>query len=195
MPRTKGFNEQETIKKAQNLFHKKGFASTSMQDLVDELQLSRSSIYETFINKENLYCKALLNYTQENGANFVREAEKTENPEELITAIFTDLIHTATIEDEKSCFVVNATLELRNTHEEVDRIITENNTSFLEGLVVVLDKIKEKNSTLSFDSFPTALFLFNNIIGIRVMLKNNLPQEQIKSLANQALQNIGIRIE
>jgi TetR/AcrR family transcriptional regulator, transcriptional repressor for nem operon len=54
MPRIKAFDETDIIEKAKNLFQLKGYEGTSMQDLVDTLQISRSSIYDTFGDKHQL---------------------------------------------------------------------------------------------------------------------------------------------
>jgi TetR/AcrR family transcriptional regulator, transcriptional repressor for nem operon len=59
MARNKAFEEVQIIDKAKLLFQSKGFEGTSMQDLVETLNLSRSSIYDTFGDKHQLYCKAL----------------------------------------------------------------------------------------------------------------------------------------
>jgi TetR/AcrR family transcriptional regulator, transcriptional repressor for nem operon len=52
MARTKDFDEDEVLAKAMHLFWLKGYNATSMQDLVDGLGISRSSMYDTS-NKGN----------------------------------------------------------------------------------------------------------------------------------------------
>src|ERR1700743_1113257 len=62
MARTKDFDENEVLQKAMNLFWYKGYNGTSMQDLVDGLGISRSSLYDTFGDKHALFMRALENY-------------------------------------------------------------------------------------------------------------------------------------
>ena len=50
----KEFDKEKVVDKAINLFGEKGYNTCSMQDIVDELGLSRSSIYDTFKDKKNL---------------------------------------------------------------------------------------------------------------------------------------------
>src|ERR1700749_3312923 len=64
MARTKDFDENEVLKKAVCLFWDKGYNGTSMQDLVEGLGISRSSLYDTFGDKHQLYLKALQSYKQ-----------------------------------------------------------------------------------------------------------------------------------
>jgi len=49
-----------------NLFWKQGFHATSMQDIVQNVGLSRSSLYESFGSKQGLFDQALGNYCRTN---------------------------------------------------------------------------------------------------------------------------------
>ena len=62
MARTVEFNECEIIDKAMNVFWEKGYQATSMQDLVDAMQINRSSIYNTFGDKHQLFMKCISSY-------------------------------------------------------------------------------------------------------------------------------------
>src|ERR1700748_2100418 len=64
MARTKDFDENEVLMKAMNLFWYKGYNGTSMQDLVDGLGISRSSLYDTYGDKHTLFIKALESYRE-----------------------------------------------------------------------------------------------------------------------------------
>ncbi len=48
MPRVKLFDESEVLNKATNLFWKKGYHATSIQDLVNHLGINRGSLYDTY---------------------------------------------------------------------------------------------------------------------------------------------------
>ena len=59
MARPLTFDPEKTIHKATMLFWRKGYASTSMQDLVDELGINRYSIYNTLGDKKTLFVLCL----------------------------------------------------------------------------------------------------------------------------------------
>jgi len=48
MPRQKEFDREEVLHKAMIAFRDKGYEATSMQDLVDSMEINRFSLYETF---------------------------------------------------------------------------------------------------------------------------------------------------
>lgn len=59
MARLEEFDPHEKLDKAKELFGKKGYHATSMQDLVDNLQINRSSMYDTFGDKHKLFTDSL----------------------------------------------------------------------------------------------------------------------------------------
>ena len=66
MGRYKTFDENAILHKAVELFWRKGYNATSIQDLVDHLGLNRSSIYETFGGKRALFEQAFEQYQHTN---------------------------------------------------------------------------------------------------------------------------------
>ena len=60
--RAKEFDPDEVADAAMNVFWRRGYAATSIQDLVEGTGLSRSSLYNTFESKELLYQRALQRY-------------------------------------------------------------------------------------------------------------------------------------
>ena len=84
MARTEVFNREDVLQRAKNIFWLKGYNGTSMQDLVDATGLNRSSIYNSFGSKMELYEKTLLKY-QEEGAFFRDKAvDKNKNGQQQL---------------------------------------------------------------------------------------------------------------
>jgi len=63
--RTKEFDPDSALRAAMDLFWRKGYEATSMQDLVDGLGIGRGSIYATFGSKHELYLRALDRYAEQ----------------------------------------------------------------------------------------------------------------------------------
>ena len=62
MARTKAFDQAVALQKAMHIFWDKGFGGASMSDLTEAMGLSRSSLYETFGDKQDLFHQALDRY-------------------------------------------------------------------------------------------------------------------------------------
>lgn len=60
----KQFDPEIALDKAMQLFWAKGYAATSLNELLETMQIGRKSLYDTFGNKRALYIKALQRYSQ-----------------------------------------------------------------------------------------------------------------------------------
>jgi TetR/AcrR family transcriptional repressor of nem operon len=65
MARKKEFDQEDAMGRATDLFRHKGFVASSIDDLVHATGLSRSSLYDTFGNKEQLFLAVLDRYRVE----------------------------------------------------------------------------------------------------------------------------------
>ena len=174
MARTKDFDESEVLEKAIKLFWQKGYNGTSMQDLVDGLGISRSSIYDTFGDKHQLYLKALCTYRQ--NAIAVRDQILNASiPAKAAIRQLMDLIIDQMIRDKqhKGCFLVNSAVENAPHDKETNAIVCQNDRQ-LENAFYEVIKRGQINGEIAGKQDPRALarFLFNNIVGIQVTAKS-----------------------
>src|ERR1700712_1775977 len=113
MARTKDFDENEVLTKAIQLFWHKGYNGTSMQDLVDGLGISRSSLYDTYTDKHTLFVKALESY-QNTAAGKIQEIISTSTSAKKTVRKLLELATNDLLCDkqQKGCFMVNAEVEV-----------------------------------------------------------------------------------
>lgn len=71
--RPKGFDPDEALEKAMQVFWQKGYEGASLSDLTESMGINRPSLYATFGNKEELFLKVLNRYG-EGPAGYVLEA-------------------------------------------------------------------------------------------------------------------------
>lgn len=112
MSRVKTFDPDAVLDAAMDVFWRKGFAETSVHDLVDELGLSRSSLYATFGDKDQLFQKAFARYcSTEAGPRhelLTREGPVLDGLRELLLGLArAPELHP----DRRGCLVVNAAME------------------------------------------------------------------------------------
>jgi TetR/AcrR family transcriptional repressor of nem operon len=62
MPRPKEFDRERVLMEAMQLFRDRGYEATSIQDLVDRMEINRFSLYATFKSKHDLFVEALQTY-------------------------------------------------------------------------------------------------------------------------------------
>jgi TetR/AcrR family transcriptional repressor of nem operon len=174
MSRTKDFDEDEVLEKAINLFWCKGYNGTSMQDLVDTLGISRSSLYDTFGDKHQLFLKALASYQQAETAKRNSILDKPIPAKAAIRQLL-DLTILELINDQqhKGCFLINSAVETAPHDKEVNTIISRNKQALeIAFYEVILRGQKNGEIPTKQDARALARFIFNTIAGFRVTGKS-----------------------
>jgi len=181
MARTKEFNEDQALDKAIEIFWHKGYNGTSAQDLVTHLGLSRSSLYDTFGDKQKLFAQSLRRY-QKNAQNQIVELfNQSTNIKETLQDIFKQAV-IESLEDRitKGCFMVNSSVELAMHDEEIAKIV-KNNSQIMEEVFTkaVLKGQNEGHISKAIDAKVLARFIFNNYSGIRVLARTGERDKQV----------------
>lgn len=174
MARTKDFDEAEVLNKAICLFWHKGYNGTSMQDLVDALGISRSSLYDTYGDKHTLYLKALESYEHAAGSelnNIIgKETSAKETLKELMVWIVNNLIND---KDHKGCFMVNAKIETAGTDKEVYKIVCRSEQQVEAAFYKTIKKGQDNGEIANKqDAHTLAHFMVNTVNGMRVTAKS-----------------------
>ncbi|MCA6067938.1 TetR/AcrR family transcriptional regulator [Chryseobacterium sp. RG1] len=181
MARTKEFNEDQVLDKAIEIFWHKGYHGTSAQDLVNYLGLSRSSIYDTFGDKQKLFVASLKKYQKQSQDQIVALFEASENTKETLHSIFKQAV-LESLEDRitKGCFMVNTSIELAMHDPEIAKIV-QNNTKTMEDIFTkALQKGQDSGQvSKNMDAKTLARFIFNNYSGIRVLARTGEADKQV----------------
>lgn len=179
--RTKEFETDEIADAAMQVFWRRGYAATSVQDLVDGTGLSRSSLYSTFQNKQGLYQKALQRYELLTTLNNVKLLSGVGSPKALIRQLLMSVVEDELNDSEhKGCLVANACLELAGHEEDVFQFVVSNLQKLQHALENLLIKAQQSGEIASTQN-PRALasFFLNTMQGLRVLGKGS-PVEQRK---------------
>lgn len=107
------------------VFWEKGYEATSIPDLLKAMGLSRSSLYETFVDKQKLYVEAINHYKKigENKRNLLVNAPSAKVG---IRQYFDHHISSAYNEDlPKGCLITNAAIGMDSPDEQLRILIIE----------------------------------------------------------------------
>ena len=174
MARTKAFDENEVLKKAVFLFWEKGFAGTSLPDLINGLGISRSSLYDTFGDKHQLYLKALKSYKNTYGDHVSALTQECFSAKDAVAALLTMVINSPLKgERPRGCFMVNASIELGDHDSQVNTLVFETEKQ-LERTFLKLILKGQEDGEISKDKNAPALARFLNITvkGLQVSAKS-----------------------
>ncbi len=174
MARTKDFDENEVLNKAICIFWHKGYNGTSMQDLVDGLAISRSSLYDTYGDKHTLYLKALESYQLSAGGELNRilsgEGYAKNKLKGLMEWVVYNLVND---KDHKGCFMVNAKIETASTDPEVHEVVCRAEQQVVDAFYKTIKTGQDNGEiTNKQDAHMLANFMVNTVNGMRVTAKS-----------------------
>lgn len=141
MPRHKEFDREEVLLKAMMVFRDKGYAATSMQDLVRRMGINRFSLYQAFKSKHELFVQALHAY-YENVALpfFARLRDSDQGLRVLETTLLKMVSRIKTGDSPNGCLLCNTMAELgaktdKRTAAILARYLTRVENDFHAALV------------------------------------------------------------
>ncbi|MGS1009999.1 TetR/AcrR family transcriptional regulator [Achromobacter anxifer] len=178
--RAKEFEPDEIADAAMQVFWQRGYAATSIQDLVESTGLSRSSLYSTFESKHGLYQQALRRYQALTMTN-VELLSGPGTPQALIRQLLLRVADDELADGrQRGCLVANATLELAGHDEAVADLVGYNFQRMQKALEALIRRGQQAGDVAA-DKNPRALarFFVNTMQGLRVLGKGSpLPQRR-----------------
>ncbi len=192
MARTKDFDENEVLTKAVHLFWRKGYNGTSMQDLVDGLGISRSSLYDTYGDKHTLFIKALESY-RESATNkmcdiVTNAISAKEAVRQLLEMTTLDLVSDC---EHKGCFMTNAAVEVAPHDKEVSDMICQNDQQIESAFTKAIEKGQTSGEISSTqDARALARFILNNVKGMRVSAKSTTDKRMFDDIIKLTLSTL-----
>ena len=185
MARPRSFDETQILEKAANLFWEKGYAQTSMQDLVDHLGINRASLYNAFTDKDHLYIEALSHYQQVN-QKALRDLFKLEDDvKKGIKMMMINSLYNSS--KPKGCMVVNCTVEMYHQKIFFD-FLRQNRSAFNRLMKAYLKKgIDSGQLKKELDITSVSNYLFTFFSGLNVMTKLDPSKKEVERTIDLAL--------
>ncbi len=169
MARPREFDVDQAVDRAMDLFWRRGYASTSLQDLTAELGIGSGSLYGAFGSKDGLYERALQRYCSQQAEGLVCRLEEATEIRPAIAAVLMEMAEADLTDPGRGCLLVNAATERSDDPATVARVgaTLQRVESALAG---ALERAKARGE-LGADKEPVRLarFLTTFIQGLRVM--------------------------
>ncbi|PXX62367.1 TetR family transcriptional regulator [Nocardia tenerifensis] len=165
-----------------------GYEATSTQDLCVATGLGRSSIYNTFTSKHDLFQRALRRYmTTKNAATFeVLDGE--ESVKTKMRTLLRQVAH-APEDDPLGCLVVNSMIELAPRDPEVAAALRKDQELRLAALTDVLESGRRAGEIAhNRNARELAHFINATIAGMRVAARGGVGRDALEAIAETALQ-------
>jgi TetR/AcrR family transcriptional regulator, transcriptional repressor for nem operon len=193
VPRPREFDEEQALDAAMRTFWVNGYEATSTEDLCRATGLGRSSIYNTFTSKHELFKRALVRYTELMTTNQLALLEDETRPAaERLRGLF-DAIIAGEAENRRDdrgigCLTVNTTVELAARDPEAADLVARDQQRRLDALEAVI-RAGRRDGGFTSPKEPAELARFVNavIAGMRVAGQGGADIPTLKAIADTAL--------
>ena len=191
MARVKEFNEAEALDRAVQLFWKKGFTDTSMDDLVNETGVSRYGIYGTFGNKQEFFRAVLSRYWELITHKLQSELRKPDASLPEIKAYFGKLLKIASAERGLGCLVCNTATEVTPHDEDARKAVHAFFDDLSGAFKSALENARAKGEVAkTLDIEATATYLTGVLQGTSVMARAQWGKQRIDQFIKIALKTL-----
>jgi TetR/AcrR family transcriptional repressor of nem operon len=192
MPRDKNFDVDEVLRKAIEAFWRRGYAATSMQDLVDCTGINRASLYATYGGKRSLFITALKTYDTEGRRALFADLENRYEPREAIRQLFLANAGLGTQPGKKhGCFMTNTALELAPHDAEVGAVVAqaqEEMEAFFHRLIV--RGISSNQIPRNVDPVLAARGLLASLLGLLVLVRSRPDDTLLADMITDAMRKL-----
>ena len=189
MARPRTFDEETVLDRALDVFWAQGYAATSVQDLVDAMEINRASLYNTFGGKHALYMAALRRYEERWTTKLLETLDGADDALGGLRALLESVADDAADCPKRgSCLLTNAATELG--HRDADT--AEQVTATFQHMEDALAKTVERGQTAGdipaeADARALARFLLNGLQGLRVLARTRPDRDALQDIVDTLL--------
>ena len=160
-----------------------------MVDLLEAMGLSKSSLYQTFGSKQQLFERCLSHYTDWLSAKMADELEAAGSGRKFIENTFDQVASTAQQpEGNMGCLIANSASELGQREPALALPVKEGILHFTRIFKVAVIQ-GQAEGTISTDADPLALadYLMGSMNGLRIMIKAGADRRTAKGMVKLIL--------
>jgi TetR/AcrR family transcriptional repressor of nem operon len=189
MARPKTFDPALVIDRAMHVFWRQGYEATSVQDLVDALEIGRGSLYDTFGDKHALFLATLDHYSEMVFTALLPPLQSEGSVRDSLQQFLVRVLDLATAPaSPPGCLITNTLAELGLRDTDVAQRILSNYQQLDAALIIALRRGQERGEISERHSAPAlARFLLTTMQGLRILAKGQPDRALLEEVISVAL--------
>jgi len=138
------FNKEHALNKAMHLFWEKGYDATYISDLIETMGISRSTLYDSFGDKDALF-KLVLEQYKNYGSQKRNLLFSDTNTKESLKSFFYQHIEKCYSDDiPKGCIITNSSLLIGQIDPSIEEILINDFNELEKAFKQVIEEGKKK---------------------------------------------------
>lgn len=189
MARPREFDTTEALGKAMDVFWSKGYEATTLCDLLEAMGLSKSSFYDTFGSKHEVFLDTIEHYKKTMTAQITGVARLESPARKLIDSLFDRAVSRITEEGgQRGCFLNNCAVEVALHDPQAAKLIG-GGIGLMEDTFFLLVERGQREGDIASNKDARALarYLTSSLNGLLVIAKANPDPEGLADIARLSL--------
>ena len=187
MARPRSFDSDEALDLARDMFWRKGFQGTSLDDITAATGLAKPSLYAAFGDKNALFLKVLDRYHERIIANAERILGDGSSARDAIERWLTGFVPFCSgVRGSRGCLSINTAADGAFEQKEVRKSVERFNRKLEE---LLRDRLRADRAQFSngFDPDSAAHTIMAIYLGLMVMAKDAPDAARVRATLNQAM--------
>lgn len=189
MVRTRTFDPSVALSKAVELFAAKGYADTSMEDIVQATGVSRYGLYGTFGNKRELFEQALDRYADGMGKqSFLRLLEPDAGLADIRRVFEERVAAMCALDEPQGCLFVHTAMQLAPQDPELRGVLLKFMKRMSKLFAIGLESAQDKGEVRAdLDVRAAGDMLTSTIFGLAVLGRSGFARETLDGIVTGAM--------
>lgn len=189
------FVKEEVVKEVTQLFWTHGYRSLSMNFIAQATGLKRSSLYNRFKSKEELYKECLDYYTSQSPISLLRNFDKTQRVGPLLSHVVLEIIKERSQDkNRRGCMAENIFDEVATEKSKVSDIVHYHYNKQYQTLFRLFEIAIHSNELSGSPNAKTLTLIFLTFInGINIHVKKGVSHEDLKTLCLSFIKMLGFQ--
>ena len=189
--RPREFKTEQVIEAAMQQFWRAGYEATSMQDLLEVMHLSKSSLYQTFGSKHELFLRSIDFYQQSLVDEIYKSLSNSRTSKAFLKQLLENVIAEAASKKKKGCLLVNTVNELSHRDKTVSKAVLIAFRNVENVIRLAVEQGKKEGTIKTAVSTETLVdYIINNISGLRTMAKSGADKARLTSIVNIIMKTV-----
>lgn len=192
MARPSKFDREEAVRAAMDTIWREGFEASSVKSLSEVLGITRSSFYNAFGSREDLFLEAMKLYAGQSPDAVLKQVPPDLPIRPFLTQMFKTICKARASDPEgRGCLLVNTVTELCPTEDGLGAILADAVLGSTDRLKAVLaEGVKSGELPAQTDIHAKALALQTLMVGLNVLCKVVRREEELWASAAETLRGL-----
>lgn len=186
------FDKEKVLNAAMSAFWSQGFEGTSLQELLQVTGLSKSSLYQAFGDKEDLFLLCLDQYTSSTKDKLLAQLSLSDSGLYFIKQVLLSAADEAKSRSlPKGCMIMNTATEFAQNNPVVSKYVNKGIEAFKFVFLTALKKaVAQREIPENSNLDQMAAFVVSSMIGIKSMVKAGAHKRDIENLVKFVMKSM-----